>query len=260
TWVPRLAPGSIAAGGHGLIRSAHALRALGDTDSDARRHELSQGLAYWAARYQELPGPPVPIGRLGADEALSTLPYLPDDASEEGHIAQRVGQVALIADELEQAVASLEPPDNASVALVDLAVGGARAYRRNADSSAVALVHAVTMPMAMALTVPLLQPADRSAAFAYLWQALASLHVVFAPVRGLHAAGGPVPGGGPEEDALGSGAADLAPADEVIGRAVASGDEHAIKLAEASLRAYAVRPDPNLILASLDASERLAVR
>lgn len=55
SWAPRLAPGMAGATFHGVIRSAHAARALRRRESAARRDELAVGLAYWAARYTELP-------------------------------------------------------------------------------------------------------------------------------------------------------------------------------------------------------------
>src|SRR5262249_11403962 len=54
-WVPRLSPGVIAAAFHGVIRTAHATRSLGAAETPARRRELAEGLAYWAATYEALP-------------------------------------------------------------------------------------------------------------------------------------------------------------------------------------------------------------
>ena len=54
-WTPRLAPGLVGATFHGLLRTGHAVRALGVQDTAARRGELACGLAYWASRYTELP-------------------------------------------------------------------------------------------------------------------------------------------------------------------------------------------------------------
>ena len=67
------------------------------------------------------------------------------------------------------------------LALLDaLAVGGARAYLRNAeDGHAVALVHAVTAPLALELVLPWLGEEDHTAALAYAWQAVAAIHVAF---------------------------------------------------------------------------------
>ena len=59
-WVPLLAPAIMAAATHGLLRTAHAARSLAESETPHRLHELAQGLGYWAARYQELPGSPSP--------------------------------------------------------------------------------------------------------------------------------------------------------------------------------------------------------
>src|SRR6185312_17360932 len=72
-WVPRLVPGAVGAAGHGLIRTAHALRAFGRSETHPRRVEVAVGLAYWASRYQELPGPPLLIGHQDVPDALADL-------------------------------------------------------------------------------------------------------------------------------------------------------------------------------------------
>ncbi len=65
-WVPRLVPGLQAALFHGVIRTGHAVRAIGASDTAARRAELARSLAYWAARCT--PGHPPPRG--GRPEAV----------------------------------------------------------------------------------------------------------------------------------------------------------------------------------------------
>ena len=57
-WVPHLAPAIMAAAAHGLLRTSHAVRSLSSPETPQRLHELAQGLGYWAARYQLLPGSP----------------------------------------------------------------------------------------------------------------------------------------------------------------------------------------------------------
>jgi hypothetical protein len=56
-WVPRLLPGLAAALFHGLIRTAHAVRAVSGADTPARRAELARSLGYWASLCT--PGEPV---------------------------------------------------------------------------------------------------------------------------------------------------------------------------------------------------------
>ncbi len=51
TWWPRLLPGMSGMLTHGVIRTAHAVRAIDAADDDLRRGELSNGLAYLASRY-----------------------------------------------------------------------------------------------------------------------------------------------------------------------------------------------------------------
>jgi hypothetical protein len=73
-WIRRLLPATPSAGGHGLIRTAHALRALVDAETALRVEELGVALAYWAA-YRKLPhlrlvGAPI-SATLSADPAVS---------------------------------------------------------------------------------------------------------------------------------------------------------------------------------------------
>ena len=151
-WAPRLLPGSVGAATHGLIRTGHALRAFGVADTPARRLEVANGMAFWASSYQELPGPPLLIGHEGVADALADLPYLPEDAPRPVLISDRVAAVADIADEFEQAVASLGWTGEAVDLLDQLASGGARAYLRNADAGgAIGLLHSVTSPLACEL-------------------------------------------------------------------------------------------------------------
>ena len=240
-WAPRLLPGSVGAATHGLIRTGHALRGLGEADTPPRRLEVANALAFWASSYQELPGPPLLIGREGVAAALADLPYLPEDAPRPFLISDRVAAVADIADEFEQAVASLGWTGSAVDLLDQLATGGALAYLRNADDGGViGLLHAVTSPLACELVLPWLAEEDRDAALGYVWQAVAALHVGYdidrlalAPTKTL-----------PSTDVL-------------VESAVASGDEHAIKLTEAALRCFGRTGDAALLLAAADACRRL---
>jgi hypothetical protein len=242
-WVPRLAPGTVGAATHGLIRTAHGLRALGVADTPPRRLEVATGLAYWACRYQELPGPPLLIGHQSVPEALADLPYLPEETPDEFLISARVAHMADIPEEFEQAVASLGYGGDA-IALVDaLAVGGARAYLRNAgDGHEVALIHAVTAPLALELVLPWLGEEDHSAALAYAWQAVAAIHVAYDVDRGAAEVEGSAT---PSPDAL-------------VKQALRSGDAHALKLTEAALRCHARTQEPALLQVAADASARLS--
>ncbi len=241
-WAPRLLPGTIGAAAHGLIRTAHAVRALAAADTPPRRLELAIGLAFWASNYQELPGPPLLIGHEGVAAALADLPYLPEDAPRHLLISDMVVQVGEIADEFEQAVASLGWTGGPVGLLDQLASGGALAYLRNADDGgAIGLLHAVTAPLACELVLPWLAVEDRDAALGYVWQAVAALHVAYDIDRKSDVAGPAAPSAGRTHRS----------------RALASGDEHAIKLTEAALRSYGRSGDPVVLWAAADASARL---
>jgi Questin oxidase-like len=240
-WVPRLLPGTVGAATHGLIRTAHGLRALAAIDTAPRRLEVATGLAYWAAVYTELPGPPLLIGHQGVADALADLPYLPDDAPREVLISDMLRHVADIADEFEQGVASLGEPGDTVDLLDELASGGALAYVRNADGGgAIGLLHSVTSPLACELLLPWLQEEDRDAALGYVWQAVAALHVGYDVDRRTAV---------PAPEAVSS--------EELVDLSVASGDEHAIKLTEAALRSFARCGAPALLWAAADACARL---
>ncbi len=241
-WAPRLLPGAVGAATHGLIRTGHAVRALAVADTPPRRLEVASGLAFWASSYVELPGPPLLIGHEGVPEALADLPYLPEDAPRQVLISDMVAGIADIADEFEQAVASLGWTGGAAELLDGLAVGGALAYLRNADAGgAMGLLHAVTSPLACELLLPWLLEEDRDAALGYVWQAAAALHVAYDVDRHSPVAGPDTP---PSRDSL-------------VEQALASGDVHAIKLTEAALRSFERTGEPVLLWAAADSSARL---
>ena len=66
-WVPRFMPGLVAALFHGVIRTAHAVRALEGVDTPSRRAELSRALANWATWLQI--GQPIADIRAGTHHA-----------------------------------------------------------------------------------------------------------------------------------------------------------------------------------------------
>ena len=94
-WADRLAPGLAAAAAHGLIRTGHAARSLSAKETELRRRELAEGLAYWAAYYQPLPEAPRADGvpkaaavseRLRPAEAVGRVPLLPEERRRRGLI------------------------------------------------------------------------------------------------------------------------------------------------------------------------------
>ena len=239
-----LAPGLFAAAGHGWLRVAHAVRALGRSDTEPRRRELAFGLGYWASAYHPLPGEP---GRVPARPAVEVLQNLaPVDVAR-----QRPGsfddRVRVLAD---------EPGFAAAIESADFGAGdplssvealcreGARLYRSH-PADRIAYAHAVTVPSAVRLVAPWTDDDTVRRLVGYAFQSAAALHAISS--RG-DATLETVPGVSGEVEAL------ARTPEEIRYRAACSLHEHAIKLAEACLREDALAPDPELRLAAADAA------
>ena len=235
TWVPRLSPGMIAAAFHGVIRAAHAARSLAAGETPARRRELGEGLAYWAANYH-----PLPEARSGAragrlpSGALGAVPGVPAaDQVTRGNITDRLLPVERFAP-FAGAADLADTSGDASAFLSDLTETFAGVFLASVPpGSLITFVHGVTGPSAVRLLLPYLDPAARAAALRYAWQGAAALYSGFS---------------GKAPSAL---SGDLPKRDDLIDRAIATGDEHAIKLTEACLREHAVNPKPVYLAAAL---------
>ena len=239
TWTPRLAPGMMSGATHGLIRTAHAVRSLAAEDTAERRSEFVAGLAYWAARYQVLPGTPLPVEARLPSEVIESVPIMPlqmrkpRPTSIFSAVAELDGFPAF-----EGVVNMAAPGEDVSAFLSDLTSTMAFRYLENAGPASIPYVHTVTAPSALRMMAPYLSEATARLAARYAWQACAAIHS-----RGHY----PKPVELPEEPP---------DRDELIDRAVFSGDEHAIKFTEACLREYALKPDPAFLAGPLDISGR----
>jgi Questin oxidase-like len=236
-WVPRLSPGMIAAAFHGVIRTAHAARSLAAEETPARRRELAEGLAYWAANYH-----PLPEAQTGAiagrrpSQALADVPGVPTaDQVTRGNITDRLAPVERFAPFV-SAADLVDATGDASAFVSDLTETFAGVFLASVPpGSLITFIHGVTGPSAVRLLLPHLDPAARAAALRYAWQGAAALYSAF------------------------SGKAPSAPHDgtperaELVDRAIATGDEHAIKLTEACLREHAVNPKPVYLVAAFHA-------
>lgn len=243
-WLPRLAPGLVAAAAHGLIRTGHAARSLTERETEARRQELAQGLAYWAARYQLLPS---------AREARKSAGLKPSQAIKQVETlpAEQRGGRGLIADSLRRlddfppfagVTDMVDPAGDPARFISDLTETFAAVYLANAQQfgSVIAFIHAVTGPSAIRLLLPYVKPEETSNLLRYGWQMAAGLYAAFgrAPATSLPE--------GLEQSK-----------EDLIDRAVATGDEHAIKFTEACLREYALNPKPVYLLAARHANDYL---
>lgn len=234
TWLPRLIPGSMASGTHGIIRCGHASRALANAVTPARLDELAQALAYCAARYRLVGGEPRLEGVLGIEEATRQLPLLEADADRSGpppRVVKRLNERP----DFTAAVARLATPSDVSVALSELAEIGARLYLHDAGRHPLVLLHAVTGPAAIQLIVANSSPALAGIAFAYSWQAVAAWTSAFS--RGL--SDEPLP-------------TTAEPWKTIIDLSVESRDDHAIKFTEACRRLERQYPSPIFRAAAAD--------
>jgi hypothetical protein len=239
-WSAALAPGLAAAAAHGLIRTAHAVRSLSARETDLRRRELAEGLGYWAAYYQPLPeAAGAKAQKLKPAQAIKQIPLLPDEKRLRGSIMD--GLRSLEGFPAFAGVADLvEATGTAEQFLSELTEAFAADYVKHVNSrNFIALIHAVTATSGLRSLLPHLSPPTTRRVLRYGWQTAAALHSVF-----------------------GAGSAESPPAagelkrDDLIDRAVATQDEHAIKFTEACLREHALNPKPLYLQAARDAVGR----
>jgi hypothetical protein len=242
TWVPRLAPGLWAAATHGVIRTGHAVRSLAASTTPQRLHELAEGLGYWAARYQVLPGRPSgQHTRYLPSEAVQYVRRIhgPDfDAS--GSITR---QIKGLDDwpEFATAVDLAGTTGDLAWFLSDLTETCAGIYLAN-PQGLIAFVHTVTAPSALRPLAPYLTDADARLAARYAWQACAAIYAWYSTTPPPATAELTLP---PEDPEV------------LIDRAVVAGGAHTIKFTEACLREYALNPKPVYLVAARDAAERV---
>lgn len=213
-WAPRLAPGMIGATFHGLIRTAHAARALRLHESAARKNELAVGLAYWAARYTELPVKENPRATLAELEH----PWLSESADVdffavvERMTAKPLAPPVSLAERDATPRAELDRlVHEASTAFLEMLV---------LERQRIWLLHTVTGPAAVEL---LLADVDRAGArklVEYARQAVVALYAAY---------GAPYTAGEHVRESPGEWPA-------LIGRAAESRSVHTIKLIEALVR------------------------
>ena len=235
-WWPRLLPGIAAGATHGVIRVGHAVRALGEQETEARVAELGQGLAYWAARWQPLaPAGRGPYRSSDPRAALDAVPRVPDQRS---GIRSRLAQLADLPG-WPAAVGAVPGPAGTTVGdrLAGIVTAAVRLHTTHGYGNPVLLVHAATAPLAVLRTLPSLPAALHEPSLAAAWAATAAVTAAYAP---------------PVARAFTPGATD-APA--VLAQATESGDAHAIKFADAAIEMWHREPDPLLLASARHATE-----
>jgi hypothetical protein len=233
-----------ASANHGVIRVGHAVRSLADADTPQRRRELADGLGMWAAAWQTLPAGPDAGGGLPAAEALARVPVVPE--------AQRrfTGTITSSLEALDDfppfagVIHLLDVGPDPAATLSEVSEVFARVFLANARDvlSAIVFVHGITDIAAFRTLLPLIPDDAGRAGTRYAWQASAALYAAFATAPAV---------------AAGDVAAPAESAERLIDRAIAGGDDHAIKLTEACLREHALRPSAAYLAAARRVQELL---
>jgi Questin oxidase-like len=255
TWWPRLLPGAAASATHGIIRVGHAVRALVADGGDAVHvTELAHGLAYWAARWQPVPGTETrqedsPAAaesgrRAAALTPAAALAAVPRIADQSGGFRDRLSRLAKLPGwpaALAAAPAQVSA-DEARAWLAGLADAAVFRYLQYGHGNPVMLVHAATAPTAILRTLPVLGQDLWAPSAAAAWDAAAAITAIYAPPA-------PAPRESLPEAPAGPGAAD-----EAFARAVRNGDEHAIKFADTAAEVHARTGDPAALAAAAHAA------
>jgi len=253
TWWLRLLPGVAAAATHGVIRVGHAVRALlGDGEDADHLTELAHGLAYWAARWQPVPGAPgaaPPLvttpGQQAGPTATDALAAVPRIADQSGGIRDRLPRLAGLPG-WPAALASPQVPASAEALrswLAGLVEAAATRYLFYGHGEGVMLVHSATAPNAVLRTLPALDQHLWPPSVTAAWAAAAALTAVYAPAAPALRTELPEAPAGPQK------------AEETFARAVEHGDEHVIKFADTATDVYARTGNPAALAAAIRATQ-----
>lgn len=242
-WARRLAPGFTTAACHGVLRTAHAARALSEGQSDARLFELANGLAAWTAMYRELPGESRPHAQLPSwrlsppRRALALVQPVPDPhRPPEGLITAGYDALAF-APAFPMQVAAVDLSGDTESRIDDVVVAFAELFLRYARSpfTAIVFAHAVTAAAAVRNLSPVTDEQTTRELLFRAWQGGCALRAAFAGQQVFESS---------ISDALSSQGDDPLPLSTA---AVAHGDDHVIKLTEACLSTYLRRAEPVLL-------------
>lgn len=143
--------------GHGLLRVAHATRALGRHESEIRRRELTAALGYWS-RGTALKSPEALSGTLELSDLLARLPRLDAAQRPDGLLVYGL-RMAMDEPGVFDLVASTRPAEDLPAAFDRLALAACAAQVRNTGLNNFALLHGVTVSMMAAELLPYLHEA-----------------------------------------------------------------------------------------------------
>lgn len=216
--VIQLTDATAAAAGHGLLRTAHAVRGLMRSDTPSRRSELARALAYWEWRAERTGGVTIRGGRRPFD-VLTHLTDLAAPASADGMISDRLRLVVTPAfvEVIESVDLANELEADPARALTQITSAAATCLASAPPAGRFATLHGLTSSIAARDLLELLPPADQRRLVAGAWTTVAALWAGYG-----------------ERSPLVSASEDEAPdCEALVERAVAFGDEHVIKVAVA---------------------------
>jgi hypothetical protein len=229
-WVDRLAPGVSAAATHGAIRVGHAVRGLSTGESAQRLRELADALASWAASYSELPtAQGLANGALTPRDAIDRVAIVPPARRRPGNIVAALEGLGDVPD-FAPAIGLVDLGGDVDKLIAQLSELFARIYLANVSNrlTAIVFIHGVTSVAALGHIAPQVGDETARSLLRYGWQAGCGLYACFGSGAGF--------------------VAEVAPADAnehaLIDQALANGDEHVIKFAEACLSRHAIDPSP----------------
>jgi hypothetical protein len=187
---------------------------------------------YW----QTLPAGGVAVHPRRAQEAIAEVPVVPPAAR------RFTGTITSSLEALDglpgfaEVFGMLDVSAAPDQVVSDLSETFARVYLANARDllSTIVFVHGITSVVALRSILPVLPPETARTTLRWSWQSAAALYAAFATA---------VPPTGAVEPPRESRAT-------LTDLAIANGDEHAIKLTEACLREYDVRPSPAYLAAA----------
>lgn len=238
-WAPVLAPGMMAGGTHGIIRTGHAVRTLTRGENQLRLNELAEGLAYWASSFHLLPGERHRgAGHQRPNAAIETVPIVPRDELGKYKLIEESMQALEFVD-FKPVVNNIDVSGDAGKFISELTEMTAGCYLANAShiGHAITFIHTVTAPSMLRLLLPYVNAEDHDSILSYAWQA----------AMGLYSVSG--------QDGRFTGCDHVEETqEELIDRAVHTKDEHAVKFAEACLREYSLNPKPIYLAATSHAS------
>jgi hypothetical protein len=241
-WVGRLASGFCAAATHGPIRVGHAARGLADSDTPARRRELADALASWAATWQQLPAAMQATRVLPPLQAIAQVPRVPPERRVRGNIAAALGALDEFP-EFAPVIGLVDTGGETATQISEQTETFARVYLANAHDipMAIAFIHGVTSHAALGNIAPHVDEATVRTALRYAWQTGCGLYACFGGAVALADAMEP----------------QSVTEDELVEQAIANGDAHVIKFTEACLSRAALAPSPAYSAAAVHAIEMI---